>query len=541
MSKPHPLVLLGVLITTIAVLGGISVAKGGFLIAKHEGDTLHLMQIVLRMADGQIPHVDFMTPIGALAFAPIVFFVDQGMGIGQSILWAQVVVALALCPMAAWVGVSRLSTPLALLFGVAVMVLSLALVHGEAQPAISISMHYNRWAWGFSFIAIALAVLPASHRQSRVTDGLFAGLALSALAMIKVTYFAAFIIPITLGFLLRGQVKALIVGIMTGAVVGGTITLWFGSEFWTAYINDLMTVAQSDVRSFPGRSMGKVIGDPAFLGGSLIAIYAIIALRQAGQEIGGLLLLLLVPGFFYVTYQNFANDPQWLLLLAVLLLAFRHNVAGGQNNFGWELRSVVTTLGIIALTLITPSFLNLAYSPFRHMAAKVDDYSPILPRSAQHGDLMTANVRANRVDGQIALDTPGSGLEAYAELAEREDLGNLFGAPLPNCELKMGLPAWLDAIVTDLDAAGFAEGRRVFAADLLSSHWMFGPFLPLEGGAPWYYGNLSGLDSADYVLVPNCALSPKVRRLIVEAIEAEPDVRLEEIRRTPLYILLEKT
>ena len=85
----------------------------------------------------------------------------------------------------------------------------------------------------------------------------------------------------------------------------------------------MLTVAGSEVRAAPGEPLSAIMGAPAYLGGSLTAIAGVIFLRQGKVKTGGLILLLLIPGFFYVTYQNFGNDPQWLLLLAVLLLALR--------------------------------------------------------------------------------------------------------------------------------------------------------------------------------------------------------------------------
>ena len=67
------------------------------------------MQIVFRMADGQIPHLDFMTPIGALAFWPIAMLVKSGLGIGMAVIWSQVIAALIFLPMLVWVARSRLS------------------------------------------------------------------------------------------------------------------------------------------------------------------------------------------------------------------------------------------------------------------------------------------------------------------------------------------------------------------------------------------------------------------------------------------------
>lgn len=539
MSRPNPATLFGFLVVLLLILGGVLIAKDGLYIAKHEGDTLHLMQIVFRMASGEWPHLDFMTPIGALATAPIVFFVDQGFGIGHAIIYSQVLMAAALLPAAWWIGTSRLGPWLAYFFGAVILVLALALVHGEANSSVSVSMHYNRWAWALAFIAIAIALLPPVHRNSPLVDGVLLGMSLASLAMIKVTYFAAFAIPILLALVLRRHFKTLLVSIVVGLIALAIITVFAGVEFWRAYFIDLLRVALSDVRPNPGRPFGAVIGAPLYLGGSLVAIGSVIALRQAGEDVGGVVLLLLAPAFFYVTYQNFGNDPQWLLLLAVLVLAFRP-AAGVVNNFGWDMRSTLGILGAITLAFSAPSFLNLAYSPFRHLAADAESYSPMLPRGGVHADLYTKTVRAYRADGKIALDEPGGGLEAYVDLAERDEIGTLLGETLPRCELQLGLTAWFTAIVTDLEEFGHADGSRIFAADLFSSHWLFGDLEPLENGAPWFYGGLPGFKSADYVLVPLCPVSIEVRSKILKLIEDAPDVALTEVRRTPLYILLEK-
>ena len=59
------------MLAVLAVEAGISMWRGQLLVGKHEGDMLHLLEIVFRMADGEWPHLDFMTPIGFMAFAGI--------------------------------------------------------------------------------------------------------------------------------------------------------------------------------------------------------------------------------------------------------------------------------------------------------------------------------------------------------------------------------------------------------------------------------------------------------------------------------------
>ena len=120
------------LIVLIAILGTAPILKGAFYLGKHEGDTMHLAELVFRMADGQWPHLDFMTPIGILALAPIAAFISWGAGLGHAIFYAQILVALVLFLPMMRVGLSRLRGVWPYAYGGFVMLLCLALVHGEA-------------------------------------------------------------------------------------------------------------------------------------------------------------------------------------------------------------------------------------------------------------------------------------------------------------------------------------------------------------------------------------------------------------------------
>jgi len=538
MGRANPTLLLGFFVAVIVALCGASLLKGGFYIGKHEGDTFHLLQIVFRIADGQVPHQDFMTPIGVLAFAPIALFVAFGYGIGLSIILAQTLVAVVFLPAIWWVAYSRMRGILPYMFGLIVLVLITALVHGESERSISISMHYNRWAWAAAFIAIAAAILPVNGRERPRIDGVIIGLAMIFLLLTKVTYFAAFAVPVLVAMLARRSLVALIYAIATGLAGVAVVTMIAGLGFWPAYFGDLLTVALSDIRPQPGDAFGAVVGAPAYLGGSLTVIAAVVFLRQSREAVGGLVLLLLTPAFFYVTYQNFANDPQWLLLLGVLLLALvpRMDI---RNGLGWDMRAALKMTAAVAFALAAPSFFNMAYSPFRHFRVDVAEYAPLLPRSAQHGDIFTTNIRAARTNTKGRLAVQDNGLAAYAEMADNPEPTVFKGETLPTCELLIGLPAWFDVIVTDLEAAGLADGTRIFAADLFSSHWLFGTFEPLINGSPWYYGGLPGIQSADYLLVPLCPIIPELRQQILAAVD-EAGLNFSEIRRTSLYILYEQ-
>ena len=540
MIQKKPTILTIFLLLVLLFMRGAAVLKGGLYIAKHEGDTLHLMEIVFRMAEGQTPHVDFMTPIGALAVWPIVVLVKLGAGIGMAVIWSQVIAAVVFFPMVIWTAWTRLSPWVGALFGLFVMVLLLALVHGEAERSISISMHYNRLAWAAAFVAIVTALMPSERGHKAGIDGLIIGIMMATMVMIKVTYFISFAPSIVVALLLTKQTRALLVAVVTGILIAGVITAFNGVGYWFAYVGDLLTVAGSEVRSAPGEPLAVVMGAPAYLGGSMAVIAGVIFLRQAAVQTGGLVLMLLVPGFFYVTFQNYGNDPQWLLLVGVLLLALKGQAAEVVNGWGWNMRDALGILAAMCLALTAPSFFNLAYSPFRHMGLEVADYTPLLPRGGVHTDLLSGNIRVNRVDAQVALDGEIGLLSVYED---RDPAPVLMDETFPICNIGIGMSRAIDVIARDIEEAGLASGKSLFATDVITSYWMFSDLEPLDQGAPWYYGGVLGLEDADYVMVPLCPVVQRVQSQVIDAVSElieAGELELTEIRRTELYVLYEK-
>jgi len=504
--------------------------KGALYIGQHEGDTLHLLDIVFRMADGQTPHLDFMTPIGAWAFAPIAGLLSMGFGIGEALIYAQILVALALLPAIWWTAFTRFEGILSYLYGGLCLMFLLALVHGTEATIVSYSMHYNRWAWALAFLAITLSFLPPKERFGALDALIIAG-AMFALGMIKVTYFVAFFPAVTLGLIRYGGVRALGLALGVGLLAAAAVTAANGLAYWLAYIGDLVAVSGSQVRSAPGHGFSAILASPGYLGASLAVLAGVIFLRQSKRDTEGLLLLLLLPGFWYVTYQNYGNDPQWLPLVALLLLMARPS-ATVANGLGWNMRQAVSMTALAAICFGLPSILNLAYSPLRHLGLDTEEYSAMLPNQPRHDGLQTLTIRMNQLDARVGIDTPESGLPIYAE---RDYVTEWRGETLPVCEMELGMSAWFASVVGDLEEAGFS-GAKVFSADLFSGHWIYGDLTPIKGGAPWYYGGLPGLTDADYVLIPKCASSLDIRAQVLETL-TETAVPLQRVRETPTYIL----
>lgn len=534
MSSSRTMRLAAFLGLIVGVLGGASLLKGGIYLGRHEGDAMHLAELVLRMADGQVPHRDFMTPIGVLAIAPIAALVWAGKGIGMAFLLAQCLVALALLPGVLRVATSRLSGIWPWAYGGFLMALCVALVHGEAHSAISVSMHYNRWAWAVAFVVLPLAVLLPLGKERPILDGAWVGIGMAVLALMKATYFVALAPGVAVALIAHRRFAMLGWAIVAGLAVAAITTVTLGADFWLAYLRDLLTVATSESRPAPGNDFLTVVAGPANIGTSLTILAAVIFLRQAGRAAEGVALLILMPGLFYVTYQNFGNDPQWILLVALLAFTLRPG-ADRKNGLGWRLSDALSHVGVIALALGLASAVNVTLSPFRNLAAKTDDTMPLLSHLPQHADLRALTPRLFTIRRTESMLEPGEPFATFRDRIEHEDPVVLNGETLPECSQDGGITAWFELVAAELEAAGYA-GSAIMGTDLYSAYWLYGDFRPVIGAAPWYYGGLPGIENADHVVIPLCPLSRSLRASMLKALE-ETGWQLAEVARTNLYIL----
>lgn len=536
------------LIGLIVVLGGLPFATGALYIDKHEGDTIHMADIVLRMAAGQLPHLDFMTPIGVLAVAPIALFVRLGLGIGHAFFAAQLLMALIVLPAVLWVAASRIGARsprwVAWVYAAYVIILCLALVHGEADSTVSISMHYNRWAWAWAYLVLPLVMLETCVRPRPAVDGLIIGLGLAFFALSKLTFFLAFAPTVLIALFVRRQWCAAGVAVTAGLVIALIVTLLCGMSFLPAYAHDLLLVSQSTLRQRPGELLAGVIAAPSYFGETLTILASIILLRLSGRQTEGLLLLLLMPGFIYVTYQNSGNDPQWLVMLTVFALVLRP-AEGVVSGRGWDLRQALTLAAVLSLTFGFPSALNLTYSPLRNLLVDTAKRLPLLPEQTGHHDILAVDTHLYLPARLVGYDRVAA-LAGKAQVELAKDEGQSMqptpwrGEMLASCEVQSGAVSYFEEILRDLEANGYS-GSGLIGADLFSSaFWLYGDFRPVKGAAPWYYGGLPGVDDADYVIVPLCPMSDTYRRVFLDNL-AHSDYVLTEVRRTASYILYKPT
>ncbi len=535
MGRAEPFLLAGLLALFALAYGALPWLAGGLYLDAHEGDTYHLLDVLARMADGEVPHLDFVTPLGALAFWPLHGFIEAGHGAGTAFVLAQLSVAFVLWPFVVYAASTRLPRGLGLYFGCVTLGLVLVLSYGTATSGVGISMHYNRWAWSIAFVMLLLALVPPRATSRPVLEGSMIGLLAAALLLLKITYFVTLVPVAAIALARMHGTRGIVSAIVCGLVVVVTVAVIHGPAFWLAYLDDLMLVAGTEYRPDLGTSFGSIVASPTHIGATIIGIAAAMMLRQVVSDAAGIAVLLMIPGFLYIAYQNFGNDPQWLLFLPVLLLALRAP-SGTGAFFGADLRHAMTVAAVAGFAIFFPSFFNMATTPLAHLSFDKSRFLPMLPESEGHQDIFVRRDRAFMTTAQIYRDQePGAWARYSAELG-RASLPELEGVAFPHCQWQAGSRALLETLGVDLVEAGVSEGSTLFTADLLAAYRFFAPVRPAEGSAPWYYGGLTGLENTDYVMVPKCAFTAGVRDLMIREL-AGSDLSLTLVRDNDLMAL----
>lgn len=539
MSRPSAGLYLIFLLLILGVQAALLLGKGVLLIDQHEGDALHVLDIALRMGAGEKPHLDFMTPLGFLSFAPIAGFLAAGLGLGLSVKLGSLLFAGLLTPAIFWVGLTRLSGALAYFFGAFVIILATALVYGGADQVASVSMFYNRWAWAVAFVILPLVILPTRGLSSEVIDGIIIGAGLAFLALAKITFFLAFLPALLVGLMLRGQIRSLGVGVITGLAVIGLVTLNTGLDFWLAYLGDLKTIAATPIRSAPGANLITMLVGPTFLAANICLLAAVILIRQSGQQIEGLVLMLAAPGFIYVTYQNWGNDPKWLVLLVILMLSLRPH-RHLNNGFGWDISRSLNAVALVSLALVLPTILSLSFSTLRHARLDVADFARPFEISAGRDIMMRRDrLYAPAKRFGIEFDAPKLRAEAEAAGVDPKDVV-LFGQKLAACKIEMGLIGLLHQLSEQVAEFPETMGKSVALADTFSPLWLFGKTVPEPQGSPWFYGDMSIYHRADFVLIPACPVTYQARSLVVDYLNKADNLNFEMLTQNDDFILLRR-
>ena len=506
-----------ILVALLIVEAAVLLLPGHLAISGHEVDVLHATEAAIRLSMGQLQHIDFLTPLGILAFKPISVFLDFGVGISAANMWGNLVIAALMIPGLVWVAARRLGPSLGLWFGVLTVIMVTAVVYGGDQATVSMSMYYNRWGWAAVFILAILLLLPELGETSRPRlDGVVIGALLAFLLLLKITFFLVLAPAVALIFVIDRDWQRLGATVVTGLVLCLIATVLLGGiSFWQHYYLDLLFVSGTEARPRPGSEFTETLALPSFFPGSMCLLAGIVGLRKAGFSREGLVLFLLAPGFVYITYQNWGNDTKWLLPLGFACFVWGRTMVS-ERVYGWEGRTYFLVLGALSLAVIAPSFVNMTSSPIRNALISKENYVAVMD-DPRHSGLLIERTRSYVAEANVAIE----GIVDPAPASE-DDLVTplMLGAfEIPKCTLKTGYYGLMKQMADDLIAAGY--GDRAFAfVDVANPLPLIAPIKRLDYASPWYYGGTRDADGAEFLVVPKCPISQPTFTAYLNALNA---------------------
>ncbi|PJE32485.1 hypothetical protein PSM7751_01616 [Pseudooceanicola marinus] len=502
--------IIALLIGILAVEAGLIGLAGGFRFNAQAPQMLQLAELVLRSAGGQVAHLDFSSPLGSWSFAPAGLLMRAGMSAGEAMLWAQWGLAVLIAPAVVWIAWSRLAFWPSLALVLLCVTVPLALVPGGTDPVLSLAAQASRWAWALAFLVIPVVLFPPIQgRAGDWADAVVLGLPMAALVMVKPGFALALLPACVLGLLLSGRGRLLLRALLLALAVLALVTLVAGAAYWPAYGRDLLAAAQG---APSGDRFGHILLSPAQTLGTVSALAAVGLLwAMRGRSASGSTLLLLLPGFAWMSYQSAGHDALWLAVLGVVLLG----LPGPEVDPDRE--RILRSLGGVMLVLIGPVLLNLGYSPVRHAVQPAARYSEV---GAGQSGLFAPTRDLDRASVLTPWDTRAS--------------GHFAGRPLPDCRVAEGHLAYVTRMAAVMGASPALDGQMPFVADEMAPQWWVLGWAPLPGSAPQVHGGLPGYDVARYLLVPLCAISPEVRDRILSRIDPDSVTLIEG---SPLYRL----
>ena len=510
---------LAILLGLFGVLqAGALLIPGRLVVDQMWVDTLHLMDGAARVAQGQVPHLDFMTPLGALSFQAVSMW---GAPPGQAILAANLLV-MALClPLATWLGASRLSFGAALALGLCAMAMSAALTWTAVAPGSTPAANYNRWGWAAMVLVLPILLLPPRRPGAAADwgDGLALGLTGALVLFMKAT-FVVVLGPAWLVWALTGRGRAALVSLGVAALAtAALIPVTGGPEAAAAYAQDLIRVATSSNRAAPGTSVAGIAASPLMIPLTLGCVAGTLALLRSGLGREAALFALGAAAVYLAAWQNYGNHPTGAVALPFALLALVSRAAEGARVFGRPAPGVLRILAAALLALALPPVLNMERSVFANWGS-LAERARLLPEAA-------SDIWWEASPPNMLRPVDGGEIQTFG------------GVSFDECRRPDGyVRAFAEAAET-LRSDPALRGRTVLEADVTNALWLPAGAPPQAGAQIWLYGPpTKALLTAELLAVPRCATVIWARTTVLE--EARRlNLTGEPVARTPLWTIFE--
>ncbi|WP_409465010.1 hypothetical protein [Amycolatopsis sp. GA6-003] len=315
-------------VTAVVVLGLFSWWLGPVALVA-PWDNFILLDGGYRIAQGQVPGVDFSNAIGPLVYA----LTSLGMQL-QAVpsLAAVTYGCLLFLPIAAvlagYVAHRRLPGGYATGFTVfmALLVISVR-PPGYSPGTTTYAMLYNKFGW-LLYSALLLAVLVRPRTRRPLADGVALGLLLGLLAFDKANFFLVGLLAVGLGLLLRTVAARALLGVLAGF---GLIV----AVFWLGFGIGPAGYARDVVTAFAAQGTGKRLG---------LLLHSI-----AYNAPVGVLALLVVAGLFWLARRRGEPARPWRLLVVTLFVLGSSVVISAADS---PEKSDLAALVVIPLVLV---------------------------------------------------------------------------------------------------------------------------------------------------------------------------------------------
>ena len=209
-----PSLLAALSVALLALDWLIFVRPGVTYAAVAPNDFLLFADLSHRFAQGQVPHVDFHTPLGWLSMWLLRagFLLQEGFAgapEAADMLMLAMLLPLACAVLAGRVPTGAAAAILGAVFGMTVAPWWLGSTGWSTDPGL----HYNHWGW--SLLTVLLLVgLPGGGQWRWLADGAVVGALLSLLFFVKITYWAAGMgFVVLFGVALGGFRRAAVLGL----------------------------------------------------------------------------------------------------------------------------------------------------------------------------------------------------------------------------------------------------------------------------------------------------------------------------------------
>jgi hypothetical protein len=322
-----------------ALLAAATLASQGLIVRSFVHDSFFLVDSIWRSHLGEIPHIDFQTPIGQAFYWPYAIVSQLSGGAITDVLSANVLVAAFLLLLGFAVLPARF--PPLLLFLALGSILITALTGRSVDQGVFVYDYlapYNRWGWSFAMLATFIIAIPArddaagprAAKHRKAIDGLCLAIAIGILYYVKLSYFAGIVGLFVCTVLLRvlPRKTALLTLVFLAAFVL-LVEIVFGNNL--LYIEELRRAAE--INMVEGRGVVRVMR---------AAVFAVMAALFGGAA--ALLIALHAP---------FKGVKAWIAvwwrpLAVVALIIAAATAIRIQNHARWEMNMLGAALLVAA-------------------------------------------------------------------------------------------------------------------------------------------------------------------------------------------------